>query len=51
MAAGSGFEVQAEAIGWLMEHVKPLPDALDALAGDPDRIDAYAQTGNNVSGR
>ncbi|MBL7258148.1 WXG100 family type VII secretion target [Paractinoplanes lichenicola] len=37
-------------VGWLIEHVKPLSDALDALAGDPDQINAYAQTWNNVSG-
>ncbi|WP_452299644.1 WXG100-like domain-containing protein [Micromonospora krabiensis] len=32
-----------------MEHVKPLSDALDWLAGDPDQITAYAQTWHNVS--
>ena len=35
-------------VGWLIEHVKPLSDALDALAGDPDQITAYAQTWKNV---
>jgi uncharacterized protein YukE len=36
-------------VGWLIEHVKPLSDALDWLAGDPDQIAAYAQTWLNVS--
>jgi hypothetical protein len=36
--------------GWLIEHLKPLSDALDALAGDPDQIAAYAQTWKNVAG-
>ncbi|WP_190822126.1 RHS repeat-associated core domain-containing protein [Saccharopolyspora pogona] len=37
------------AVSWLMEHVKPLSDALDWLAGDPDQISAYAQTWGNVA--
>ncbi|MFX0595022.1 hypothetical protein [Melissospora conviva] len=36
-------------VAWLIEHVKPLSDALDWLAGDPDQITAYAQTWRNVS--
>ena len=36
-------------VAWLMEHVKPLSDALDWLAGDPDQITAYAGTWANVS--
>lgn len=36
------------AVSWLMEHVKPLSDALDWLAGDADQIAAYAQTWKNV---
>ncbi|NJC72171.1 hypothetical protein HC031_20975 [Planosporangium thailandense] len=36
-------------VSWLFEHVKPLSDALDRLAGDPDQITAYAQTWSNVS--
>lgn len=36
-------------VGWLIEHLKPLSDALDALAGDPDQIAAYAKTWTNVS--
>jgi hypothetical protein len=37
-------------VAWLMEHVKPLSDALDWLAGDPDQIVAFAQTWRNVAG-
>lgn len=36
------------AVSWLMEHVKPLSDALDWLAGDADQIAAYAQTWKNI---
>jgi hypothetical protein len=36
-------------VAWLMEHVKPLSDALDRLAGEPDQITAYAQTWRNVA--
>ncbi|WP_327025749.1 WXG100 family type VII secretion target [Micromonospora sp. NBC_01739] len=36
-------------VGWLLEHVKPLSDALDWLAGEPDQITAYAQTWRNVA--
>jgi hypothetical protein len=36
-------------ISWLIEHVKPLSDALDWLAGDPDAIASYAQTWRNVA--
>ncbi|PPK67976.1 hypothetical protein V5P93_007322 [Actinokineospora auranticolor] len=37
------------AISWVIEHVKPLRDALNWLAGDADQIAAYAQTWKNVS--
>jgi ADP-ribosyltransferase exoenzyme len=36
-------------VAWLMEHVKPLSDALDWLAGDADAIASYAQTWRNVA--
>ncbi|MGC5018539.1 hypothetical protein [Micromonospora sp. DT47] len=36
-------------VAWLIEHVKPLSDALDWLAGDPDQITAYAATWTNVA--
>ncbi|MBP2321959.1 hypothetical protein JOF56_002344 [Kibdelosporangium banguiense] len=36
------------AVSWLMEHVKPLSDALDWLAGDADQIAAYAATWKNI---
>jgi uncharacterized protein YukE len=36
-------------ISWLIEHVKPLSEALDWLAGDPAQIAAHAQTWRNVA--
>jgi hypothetical protein len=36
-------------VSWLMEHVKPLKEALDWLAGNPDEISAHAATWQNVS--
>ncbi|MEV6301416.1 hypothetical protein AB0M02_18545 [Actinoplanes sp. NPDC051861] len=35
--------------GWLIEHVQPLRDALDWLAGDPAEITTHAATWQNVS--
>ncbi|MEV4495360.1 WXG100 family type VII secretion target [Micromonospora arborensis] len=37
-------------IAWLIEHVRPLSEALDWLAGDPAQITAHAQTWRNVAG-
>jgi uncharacterized protein YukE len=36
-------------VSWLIEHVKPLSEALDWLAGDPAQIAAHAQTWRNVA--
>jgi uncharacterized protein YukE len=36
-------------IAWLIEHVKPLSEALDWLAGDPGAIAGHAQTWRNVA--
>ena len=36
-------------VSWLMEHVKPLKEALDWLAGNPDAVAAHAQTWENVA--
>jgi uncharacterized protein YukE len=36
-------------VGWLMEHVKPLEEALDWLAGNPDEVAAHAGTWRNVA--
>jgi uncharacterized protein YukE len=36
-------------IAWLIEHVRPLTEALDWLAGDPAQITAHAQTWRNVA--
>jgi uncharacterized protein YukE len=37
-------------VAWIIEHVKPLTDALDWLAGDPGQISAHAQTWRSVGG-
>jgi uncharacterized protein YukE len=36
-------------ISWLIEHVKPLSEALDWLAGDPAQIAAHANTWRNIA--
>jgi hypothetical protein len=36
-------------IAWLIEHVEPLSEALDWLAGDPAQISAQAATWRNVA--
>ncbi|HEV7962529.1 MAG TPA: WXG100 family type VII secretion target [Actinoplanes sp.] len=36
-------------VSWIIEHVKPLTEALDWLAGDPAQISAHAQTWRNVA--
>lgn len=36
-------------VAWLIEHVHPLTEALDALAGDPGEVAAHAQTWRLVS--
>jgi hypothetical protein len=36
-------------IAWIIEHVKPLSEALDWLAGDPAQIAAHAQTWRNAA--
>ncbi|MFI7540050.1 DUF4157 domain-containing protein [Actinoplanes sp. NPDC049599] len=36
-------------VSWLMEHVQPLKDALDWLAGNPDEVAAHAATWRNVA--
>jgi hypothetical protein len=58
-AAGTGLEalgLMVDPVGtlvgwgvaWLMEHLQPLSDALDWLAGDPDAIASYAATWRSV---
>jgi uncharacterized protein YukE len=37
-------------VAWLIEHVRPLSEALDWLAGDPAQIAANAQTWRNIAG-
>src|SRR5262249_25139114 len=36
-------------LNWLIEHVKPLQEALNRLAGDGDQVAAYAQTWKNIA--
>src|SRR3954452_14009100 len=36
-------------VAWIIEHVKPLPESLDCLAGDPGQIAGHAQTWRNVA--
>jgi ADP-ribosyltransferase exoenzyme len=36
-------------VSWLMEHVQPLKDALDKLAGNADEVAAHAATWKNVA--
>jgi hypothetical protein len=36
-------------VGWLMEHVEPLSEILDRLAGDADAVAAHAATWRNVA--
>lgn len=41
--------ILAAGVGWLMEHVGPLKEALDKLAGNPDQITAHAQTWQHIA--
>jgi hypothetical protein len=36
-------------VAWIIEHVRPLSEALDWLAGDPAQIAGQAQTWRNVA--
>jgi uncharacterized protein YukE len=36
-------------LSWLIEHIRPLSEALDWLAGDPTTIASHAQTWRNVA--
>jgi uncharacterized protein YukE len=36
-------------VAWIIEHVRPLSEALDWLAGDPGQIAANAQTWRNIA--
>ncbi|MFE2756746.1 WXG100 family type VII secretion target [Actinosynnema sp. NPDC059335] len=38
-------------VGWLIEHVEPLREALDELAGDPAAIAAYADAWTGIATR
>lgn len=41
--------VFSSGVGWLLEHVQPLSEALDKLAGDPDQITANARTWTTIA--
>ncbi|MEU4564349.1 hypothetical protein AB0F72_38705 [Actinoplanes sp. NPDC023936] len=41
--------LMAWGVSWLMEHVQPLKEALDHLAGNADQVAAHAATWSNVS--
>ncbi|WP_020423108.1 RHS repeat-associated core domain-containing protein [Amycolatopsis sp. ATCC 39116] len=41
--------ILAAGVGWLIEHVGPLKDALDALAGNPDAVKAHSETWKNIA--
>jgi RHS repeat-associated protein len=41
--------ILAAGVGWLMEHVGPLKEALNALAGNPDQISANSETWKNIA--
>jgi hypothetical protein len=41
--------LMAWGVSWLMEHVRPLRDALDWLAGNADEVAAHAATWSNVA--
>ncbi|NKE59818.1 RHS repeat protein [Lentzea sp. PSKA42] len=48
--AALGMVIEA-AVGWLMEHLEPLKEALDKLAGNPEVVKSFGQTWKNVSDR
>lgn len=39
----------AAGLGWVVEHVSFLSEAMDWLAGDPDQVNAHAQTWANAA--
>ncbi|MEU4805571.1 RHS repeat-associated core domain-containing protein [Actinosynnema sp. NPDC023587] len=41
--------VFAAGVGWLIEHVGPLKEGLDQLAGNPDEVEAHSGTWRNVA--
>ncbi|WP_278260712.1 hypothetical protein [Nocardia sp. AG03] len=40
--------VAGQLVTWMLEHVKPLREAFNSLAGDPDMIKSYAQSWTNI---
>ncbi|MCU1679765.1 MAG: repeat-containing protein [Amycolatopsis sp.] len=41
--------ILAAGVGWLLEHVGPLKEALNALTGDADQISANSETWKNIA--
>ncbi|KDN22083.1 RHS repeat-associated core domain-containing protein [Amycolatopsis rifamycinica] len=41
--------ILAAGVGWLMEHVGPLKEALNGLTGNPDEITAQSETWKNIA--
>ncbi|TLF73894.1 hypothetical protein [Nocardia cyriacigeorgica] len=41
--------VGGQIAGWMLEHVEPLRKSLDALWGNADMVEAYAETWKNIS--
>ena len=41
--------ILANGVGWLLEHVGPLKEALDALTGNADEIAANSETWKNIA--
>ncbi|KAA9166112.1 hypothetical protein FPZ12_003985 [Amycolatopsis acidicola] len=41
--------ILAAGVGWLMEHVGPLKEALDKLTGSPDQVTALSETWGNIA--
>ena len=41
--------ILAAGVGWLIEHVGPLKEALNALTGNADEIAAQSETWKNVA--
>lgn len=42
-------ELIASGVGWLMEHVGPVSNALDELTGDADQVKAHGRTWQNIA--
>ena len=41
--------IGSQLYSWMLEHVEPMRKTLDALAGSPDMVEAYANSWTNIS--